>query len=46
MAKTLHNLLKTLHKFVLINLLGTVYSEYSLNLYMKNLNNNKYNKDE
>ncbi len=32
-AQTLHNLLKTLHKFVLINLLSIVYSEYSFNLF-------------
>ncbi len=45
MAQNLHTLLKTLHKFVLINLC-TVYSEHSLNLYIKNLNNNTDNKDE
>ncbi len=33
---------KTVHKCFLINL----YSEYSLSLFIKNLNNNKYTKDE
>ncbi len=44
MAQTFHNLLKTLHKFVLINLLSIVYSEYSL-ISLKYVNNNTDNKD-
>ncbi len=44
MAQTLHNLLKTLHRFVLIHLLRTVIVNI-VSIFIKNVNNNKDDKD-